>query len=1133
MTTRSLRLSSLSVALLLALSTAPALAQNTTSALDGHVVTVGGQPVAGADLAVVHVPSGTTTHVTADAQGRFHLAGLRVGGPYTVTITQNGSTTTTNNVYLDLATTRTLDLTVGKDAVTDLAAVDVTGSSLGRVFNSANKGLGVTLNHAELQAVPDAGRSIQDIARMDPQISITDRDAGAISANGQPFRYNCISVDNVNAGDPFGLEANGLASVDSPMSKETIASYRLSTSNFDVSTRGCVGANINAVTKSGTNDVHGSVYYSFRNSDSGLMGKINPIGGNQSMPYTGWGHEWVSGFTVGGPLIQDKLFFFAGYEHSSRVGIGPSSAPFDGTGSTTLVPGVSTAFVDAVEQTATQKGLQPGDLSLANLTDYRYLAKIDWNIADGQRAVLRFAQTQENQPVPTGSILAVAPNSNWYEKSRDIKSVTGQLFSDWSDTFSTEADVQFTHVTQNRGPLAGGYQPMVQVTISPVSTFPGVVLGTDASSQLNALDIKSWYGSFSGTWNLGSHVVQAGFNANQDKVDNAFVQGAEGVYTYLGLANFQAGNWAEYAVRQVAPGLTLDQASARFTKHQYGAFVQDTWQVNDGLSVQYGVRFDAPSFGSSPLLNPCFAATPGTPFLSKRSDGSILCAAPKGGFGFANNATPSSKGTFEPRLSFNYQFDTQRKTQLRGGIGMFVNDVPTVWYSDAYSNSGITTVTYDILNPTSSPAGTVLCSLNGKVFVPSPVGFCPPGTIGYVKQGPVYTPGSPLIPGSGPLVLGSNVAQMAVDTIDPNFKMPKTTQFALAFDRELPWWGMIGTVEYNFTQTNEAINYKNLNLGASTFTGQDGRQYFCNMATAFACASTPRANANPAFGAVTELTNTHQGQSSTLTFSLNRPMADGWAGLFAVRLGHATDVNPGTSSVANSNIAGGVWTNPNTDATAPSNYDVPRRVLTSVTWEHHFFGNYATDITLLGDMHSGAPYSWISGTDTNGDGYARDLVYIPRSVGDVEWASFVTDAQKQQFINYIGSDSYLSKHAGQIAGRNAERAPWVNQFDLSFRQEIPGLFKDHRGELRFDIFNLGNLVNKGWGVERRAPGALTRNLANVSGIDPVTGKYIYALPVDANGNYAPGQFVINEGQTAGAPDPSQRWSVSLTATYSF
>lgn len=1113
-----------------------AYAQDTTSGMTGRVVDDKGNPVAGAKVHIVHVPSGTTSLATTDANGRYQAQGLRVGGPYHVDAEGGGTKGEADNVFLNLAENSTVNL-VAVAPAKELEGISVTANSaVLAVFNSDNKGLSTNITPAQLQAAPNGDNSFQSIARMDPRISVTDRDAQAISANGKNFRYNCITVDQVNAGDPFGLESNGLASVGSPISTEAIDSYQLATTNFDSSTRGCVGANVNAVSKSGTNEFHGEFYYKYRSNDDAFMGKIAPIGSDTEQPYTGWDREWTAGFNVHGPIIKDTLFFFFSYEKAERVGIGAVSAPSDGTGSTTLVQGLNTEFFNAVNAQAVAFGLNPGDRSLANLTDERYLAKVDWNINDQHRAVFRYSQTKEDQPVPTGSSTSVTPNSNWYFKNRDIKTYLGQLFSDWTDVFSTEVDLQYADYGQTRGPLAGGYQPSVQVTVPTTAFTPSETLGTEFSSQVNLVAIKSYYGYFAGAWHLGDHVIKAGFNGNEDKVYDAFEQAAVGSYTFQGLTNFQNQVWEEYVLKQPAPGLTLEQSQANFKKQQYGLFVQDTWQATDRLSLTYGLRYDVPKFPEEPRFNPCFAAAPGVAFSAKNDNGSTLCSVAKGGFGFANNSVPST-GTFQPRVSFNYDFDAEYKTQLRGGIGMFVSDVPTVWYTNTFGNPGTSIVTYDIVNTGNDPIGTLLCSTNGKNFTKASGASCPSGQISYVKQAPVFNAGNPLVPGSGTLVLGSSVAQMSVDTIDPNFQMPTTTQVALAFDRELPWMGIISSLSVNFTQTNNDIFYNNLNLGAPQFTGADGRQYFCTQANATKCSSSIKAGANPSFGNVTELTNTHQGQSNTVVLSFTKPMSDDWSAMVAFRTGHATDVNPGTSSVANSNILGNVWVNPNSDIAAPSNYSVAERVITSFTWQHHFFGDYLTQFSLFGDMHSGAPYSWVSGTDTNGDGYSRDLVYIPKSITDVEWAPAVTDAQKAQFMSYVDNNSYLKKHEGEIAQRNAVRAPWINQFDFAFRQEIPGIFEGNKGELRFDFFNIGNLFNNHWGVEQRAGFPLIRNLANVSGYNPATGKYIYDISSgaykDKNGNYVPQSLVINEGQTPGVPIPSQRWSVMVTAKYKF
>ncbi|MBS0590864.1 MAG: TonB-dependent receptor [Proteobacteria bacterium] len=1135
----------------------PVYAQDTSSAVAGRVVDAKGAPVAGAKIKIVHVPSGTTSTAITDESGRYQARGLRVGGPYHIEAQGAGiKEVDSNNVFLTLGETSTVNLNEAATTAAELQGVTVTANAAQvAVFNSDNKGLSTNISHTQLEAAVNADGSFQNIARMDPRISVTDRDSGQISANGKNFRYNCTTVDQVNAGDPFGLEANGLQSGTTPISQETIDSYQLSTTNFDVSTRGCVGANINAVTKSGTNEFHGSVYYKYRSADTDFMGEIQQIGATTDTPYGGWKREWTAGFTLGGPIVKDTLFFFLAYEKANRIGIGSVSQPSDGGGAGALVTGINSAFFNQALATAKQVGMNPGSLaSGANLTAKRYLAKIDWNINDQHRAVFRYNEIKESQPIPTGSANAVTSNSNWYYKNRDPKNYLLQLFSDWSDVFSTEANLQYTHYTQLRGPLEGGFQPTVQVANTTAGFQPSATLGTEYSSQVNALDIKSTYGYFAGTWHLGEHTVKAGVTAQQDKVYNAFLQYAVGQYTYNNsaganangaLQNFAAGNWYQYQFRMPAPGLSLNDAVAVFKKQQWGVYVQDTWQATDRLSLNYGLRYDAPRFPNSPRLNPCFAAQPGVAFTALGANGKPVCGTNVktvngrvvgGGFGYANNATTNGNGTFGPRVSFNYDFDTEYKTQLRGGAGIFVSDVPTVWYSNSFGGTGLTQVGYSITDASNSAPGTLLYSCNGSSFSatkPSASQCATPIT--YVKQAPSYSGTNPLVPTLGATVPGLG-ASMNVDTVDPNFQMPSTMQFALGLDRELPWMGLISSLEFNYSKTLHDIQYKSLNMGAPTYTGPDGRQYFCDPSKLQSCSTNSRYYSNPSFGTVTLLTNSRQGQANTLTLMLRKPMSDDWSASLGFRVGHATDVNPGTSSVASSNFNGNVWVNPNSDVATTSNYNVARRVIGSLTWQHRFFGNYLTQVSAFMDLHDGAPYSWISGNNTDGSGVARDLIYIPKSADDVLWAANNTALQKQQFMSYIQNNPYLREHMGQIAGRNALRTAWVNQIDLSFRQQIPGLFEGNKGELRFDFFNFGNLLNSKWGVEKRAPFPLTRALANVNGFDPTTGKYVFdvnqAAFKDANGNYRPQNLQINEGQS-GVPNPSQRWSVLMTAKYTF
>lgn len=1108
----------LAIATLLASS--PILAQDTSSSISGRVLDANGQPVAGATVQIVHEPSGTTKTTTTDADGRYAAQGLRVGGPFDVTVSKSGMHgIERNNVYLQLAQDTAINLSLGQQAK-DLQSITVTANALSQTFNSDNKGMATNISQRELENTPTPGRSIQDIARLDPRIVISDRDRGQFSALGQNFRYNNISIDTVNAGDPFGLEDNGLASVGTPISQDTIQEYNISTVNYDVSARRGVGANINAVTKSGTNNFHGSVYYAFQNT-SDMLGKIQNSSGKTAQ-YTGFDRNWTGGMTLGGPIIKDKLFFFASYEQAKKTGVGATYGPSD-SNATNTVQGLTQAQVDAIAAAARQLGLNPGDsTSKFDLLDKRTLVKLDWNITDGHRASLRYTRTKENQPIINdGGASYINLSSNWFYKNRDSKSYALNLYDDWNSTFSTEASVSYATYDQARGPAVGGAQPYVQVYPSyGIDNNPNVAFGTDYSSMVNVLNVKSWNAYMAGTLFLDQHTVKGGVDFQKDDYFNAFLQRYYGTYQFRSLQDFENGAWYNYQLKLPVNGndpRDPNSVAARYAITQYGAFLQDSWQITDRLSMQYGVRLDIPLTSDRPLLNECFLATPGVSFTARNADGSVRCQAAKGGFGYSNTTTINGNRVVQPRMSFNYSFDTERSTQLRGGAGLFIANNPSVWISNSYANPGINVGTWNVTD-----ANRLLPGVN----LPG-VGL---------KPAPSYDPNNPIIPGNS-AILGSSNAKMAVDTVDPNFRQPTVWKMSLALDRELPWMGIVGSLEWVHLKARDAIFYQNLNIGDpnSHLTpdgfAQDGRNLYWGTVSKTAL-STERVNANPAFDrSVTRLTNTSKGRSDNVTLSFKKAFANDWAAMVGFSWNKTTDVNPVPSSTASSNYQGNFWVNPNVAKESTSLYSIPKRVLASVTWSHRFFGNYATTVGAVFDGHSGSPYSWSFGNDINGDGYARDLAYIPSSLTDVEWNTKVTDAQKQQFMDFINNDKYLSKHKGEIAGVNGARAPWISQLDLSFRQEIPGIFKGNKGILSLDVFNFTNMLNKKWGVEHRATFPGYRNLANVTGIDPVTGKYVYDISGAAyqkNGGYSPASLPINESLS-----PSQRWSLLLTARYTF
>ena len=1084
----SLRSKLLPVAIATLLASAPVLAQDTSSSISGRVLDAAGQPVAGATVQIVHEPSGTTKTTITDASGRYSAQGLRVGGPFDVKVTKDGKASDQDNVFLQLATDTAVNLTMGGGAsTTNLGAVTVNGLVAAQTFNADNKGLATNVSGRDLKMLPSPSRSIQDVARLDPRIAITDRGDGSMSAMGMNSRYNKISVDGVGVGDPFGLNSNGMPYLGSPVSVDTIAEYNLSTANFDT-TSDTVGADINAVTKSGTNQFHGSVYYAYRNADD-MVGNAGWIkSGDRG--YQGYDRDWTGGVTFGGPLIKDKLFFFASYEKQKTIGLGNDSA----NGLDDTLTGASTSNkispsdLQRVINAANALGLQPGDFSGGgvDLDSKRSLVKLDWNITDNHRASLAFQHTKEVQPVIQGnSANAIGLTSYWYTKNSDTKNYSLQFFDDWNDIFSTETKIGYKDFSQVR--TVPWQQPQVFINLGRDNNgklngaSPYIDLGEDQYSDYNQINTKTWSLFSAATLYLGDHTLKGGIDFQQDKIYNLFGRTQFGAYTFWGIDNFEKGIYNQFDLYQPAQGYSLDDVAGAWTLRRYSFFLQDNWQVNERLSLLYGFRVNRYATNDKPVYNPTFEKT----------------------YGFRNDQTIDGATMVEPRVSFNYAFNTELQTQLRGGVGLFQSNPPTVWMTNPYQNNGMTVATYSIRNSGNAPVG--------------------PGTI---------------YPGFSPDPFAQNVpppsnTQMAVDTVAPNFKLPSVWKASLAIDRELPWMGLIASAEYEHIKVRDAIWYQNLNIGAPTGVLPDGRFTYYKNPIGGPTGNTNRANANSKFSVnTTELANTGKGYSDAFTLSLKKPFADEWAASLGVTFANAKEVNPGTSSQASSNYSNNAWVNPNEDVASTANYAVKQRVTASVSWQHAFFGNYNTTISAFYNGQTGQPYSWVFANDANGDSYSRDLAYIPRP-GDVVFQSGTSQKAIDQFYAFIKQDSYLKDHQGEIASRNGTRAAWTNQLDMSFSQEVPGIFKGNKGEIRLDVYNFLNLLNNDWGQQSYVPFPYTRNFASYAGVDPATGKYIYSLPTDANGNYQPGTKVVYDAGRDIKTNVVSRWSAMLTLRYTF
>ena len=1048
------RLSKLSLGLIAALSMAPVFAQSTSSALSGQVVDAGGNPVAGAEVTIRHTESGTVSRVVTDASGRYNARGLRVGGPYTVTVNKEGlGTDTEQNVYLALDVTNSVDAQLGVAASADattLEGVVVTGVAGSTAFSTDTTGAQTIVTREDIEALPSVRRSLEDYVRLDPRIVQVDKERGGIAAAGQNNRYNNIRIDGVPTNDNFGLNDSGLPALNQPIGIDWIQEFNVGISNYDVTQGDFVGANINAVTKSGTNEFHGSVYGIYRDED--MIGDW--VGGSRRAPLFKEESTW--GAYLGGPILKDRLFFFAGYEKFERQAPSPDNG-VQGSGAANEFR-VTQAQVDQIRATAARFGA-PDIGSFDPVSDFtnedeKWIAKIDWNITDTQRAAFRYNKT-DGTVLRLASAATLQSSSNWYADNIGFENWAGMLYSDWSENFSTEANVSYSEYRSLPSSFADF--PQVQVTArngSPTGGSANILFGQERSRQSNELAVDTWTGFFAGSYYLGDHELKFGVDHEKSDVFNLFLQDTAGSYEFGttgsgativdGLTNFNNGRFTRYRFQRARSGNNRD-AAAQFDVGNTGLFVQDSWTVNDQLTLTYGVRADQSSVGAIPAENAQF-----------RND-----------FGIDNRNTPDGEWTVQPRIGFNYTIGDEYRTQIRGGVGLFLGSAPGVWLSNSFSNPGVLVNSFDIR----STSGAVL----------------PPGA---------FTPGNPVVPtGASP--------QQLVNAMDPDFKQPTIWKTNLAIEKELPWWGLTAGAELLVSMTDRGVHYINHAIGTPRGQLPDGRNHY--WASTVNGAQTVRANclrinpalplssANPCrYTEAIVITNTDKGHSENFTVSLEKPWQNGWYAKLAYTLGASREVSPGTSSVALSNWQLRSVFNQNEDVASRSNYEISDRLTLALSKKWHFFGDNAPFMaSMFYEGRYGRPFSYVYGNDANGDGsFGNDVFYVPFDMSDVAFTANSSALDRQAFFNYITSNPDLAARRGTATERNQGTSPWRNVIDVRFSQEFPLGFGGAKGTVFLDIENFGNLLNKDWGQVEEAGFPYTLSVADYAGVNS-QGRYIY------------------------------------------
>lgn len=1022
---------------------APAYAQETTSSVRG-AVTSGGAPVAGAQVTVTHVPSGTISSATSSNDGSFVVSGLRVGGPFSVKVAAPG--------YADFEATDIFTVVSQAFALpVELASADgeaivVTASRI-QGAGTVSSGPATVLTAADIANVASVNRDIRDLMRRDPfaRLDYAEGSGRAVSFAGQNARYNRFSVDGVPVTDNFGLNPDGLPTRRSPVPLDAIAQFQTKVAPFDVREGNFQGGAINAILKSGTNEFHGTGFYAYSSDElTGKKTKAGPGVPTGRVPLPNFKYENY-GAELSGPIIKDRLFFMIAGE---RVRAGtPIAEGTPGDNAGTVVPNISDEAVAQIRQVAQSRyGYDTGGvLNNSNDRDDRLVARIDANISDTQRASLTYIYTKDsiqfNQNTFLTGTTGLGLESNGYIASNRLHTGVFQLNSDWSDVFSTEVRAFYKDYKRGQDPVMGRGFANFQVCTAPTSDrsapgaagdgastncapgFGNVSFGPDISRQSNELTSKSFGGMVQGRISLNDHDVRIFADIQHAKIFNLFLQRTAGDYYFDSLADFAAGNAQRMRYQNAVPSLNPDDAAAQFEYTSYSFGVQDNWRVNDMLSVSYGARFDMYGGNSRPAGNQAFFNR----------------------YGFYNTAYINGRGVLQPR--FGVDFKPTRTLAFRGGLGIFSGGSPDVYVSNSFSTTGVLSNSIDIRQnndgsyrgASTASAAQILSNVNGAQ-----------------------------IPGAANTVLSSAASSATAPTnaLDPNFRLPSQWRGTLSADWTPEFGGgAFGRgwrfgADFLFSDVRNQVFFTDLRLRPTALRTPDGRVRYESLTTF------DDTNSD------LYLTNTKKGRAYIAVARIDKSFDFGLDVGASYTYQDVKDQAPATSSTASSNYGNGGFFDANGAAYGISNDQVKHNIKYNLTFQRAFFGDNKTTIALFGETRIGRPYSWTMQDISNArsgmfgtiGANSRYLLYVPTSGTDalVSYDSTATQTYMENLINNTG----LKNYRGQIAPRNGFNMKWFTKVDLHLDQEIPTGLGGSKLMLFADVENFTNLLNKKWGQIR-------------------------------------------------------------------
>ncbi len=1030
---------------------ASVFAQVTSSGISGRI-TSGNESLPGAAVVAVHVPSGTQYGTVTNADGRFSLQGMRTGGPYKVDVSFVGyAKASFTDITLSLGESFVLNASL-KESNATVGEVTVVGIK-SSPYNSERNGAAINITSRQINSLPTVSRSINDITRLTPQ-------ANGNQIGGGNYRQNYITVDGAQFNNAFGIGGN-MPGNGSPISLDALDQISVNITPFDVRQSGFIGASVNAVTRSGNNEFTGSAYTFMKNEKyaGNKVGDATPFTRNPS-DYN------LKGFRVGGPIIKNKLFFFVNYENEKNTVPGPPRVAATPTAPADYVKNIARPTVADMDMMSKYLldtyGYETGPYQGYSQESPRskFLARIDWNISQNHKLNVRYSNS--NGKSPSYPSTSFSPFQNAQIPYQSTSGNRQSMDAMWYQNSGYYQETNFSSLSAELNSTFGGgkfantlrytysYQDEPRSTVGKLFPFVDIMkdgrayasFGTELFSYGNLRQVKTTTISDDFTWSMGKNKFTLGAQIEKNNTKNGYMRFGSSFYIFNSWDDFTSGTALPKNFGQTfsnTPGYA--QAFPSFKFSQSSAYLQDEININSKLKIVAGFRVDLPTYPDPAPEHPMIA---GLTFGENK---------------YSTATLPKSRLMLSPRLGFNYNIKDDRSLVLRGGTGVFTGRIPFVWIVSQVGDAGM-------LQTTQLFTGT---------SVPGP--FKPEINAYYPTTQPAI----------------GTVVPTSFTIISDNFKMPQTWKSSIALDAKLPF-GLKGTLEgiYNKDFNSAFFANEGIKGGAPmniagypdnriiypyTSTATNGNKYYQLVSTDGKTVTTGLpAGGNGVTPIVME--NANGGYYYSVTAKLEKSFEKGFSAMIAITHSEAKNLvdgsgdQPFSSWSGNSNVNGS-----NSKELSYASYVTPTKLISSISYRIEYLKSMATSFSLFYEGGAQGRFSYTYSSNFVRDGGALNLLYVPKNASEITFVDqtvtvngapslWTAAAQSTAFFAYVDQDKYLRTRLGKYTERNGAVTPWRNTFDMKVTQDffIKVGGKRNTIQLSLDILNLGNLINKNWGL---------------------------------------------------------------------